>query len=630
MENIDYSPRSSSQRLRPKRANFSNNQLERRNELLARHTSERNKYLRSRRMRSLLAVVSADPCSDDVVSEDGDIICASTEKPQSIPPTTLETTSVDLLRHQQGSSSNAPLYSLSSASSTLVPPLAPQQSIFNLAGAPTTHFSIAPRSNQASLSLSSSSSSSSYQQNSDKIDEDHARLSWANQLTIPEMMISVPPDLNGGGGGCGGHFSDVSIDSEGWLAVPRPRGRSCLVTAGRGVTVARDRNGREIARFHSLLPGGSKERSSAGVGTIIECVYTPSISANGGGIFVVIDVLAWKGLSYYDTGFDFRAFWAKCKFDEMNPVSVHASHSRSSSVCMDEEGSGGGGGGGHGLAPLPPSYSFILAPVFECDASGLIAAHGFAYEQGIERDGLLFCCKASRYEPGSTPLVLRWLDESSSSRRRVVKAEDDDDDADTASFGAARDRDGTPNIALSRVSSPNDREDWGSVFPARLRVIEGFKLATSDGFILGSLASSSLSSSGMSTIDDGGMTEHLAVGDLVDAHCTAMVAASSFSSSASSSSSFASAAEASSLMNDDDNNDETPLMTKFTLNPSTPHEAEAKFSLMLPIVKSSRAHRHADSLSHLIWRARARAYLSSSIVPLPTLGDLLSVSMRKL
>ena len=570
MENIFDRDRSGTgtQRIRPKRSIFEN-QNDRRKDLLNRHNLERNKYLRSRRMRSLLAAVSsAEPLSEDVVSEEGDVACVARQMestgPQSVHPST---SGVD------------------------------QQ---------TTHFPMV----LAHMAVPS--------------------LSWANQLTIPDMMIAVPPDLNGveGGGGDGSNQSDVSVDSAGWLAVPRPRGRSCLVTAGRGVTIARDRNGQELARFHSLLPGGSKEKTSAGVGTIIECVFVPHLvsaasdgrggGGGGGGVFVVIDVLAWKGLSYYDTGFDFRAFWAKCKFDEMNP-SVGGVHSRSSSICMDEDGSGGSGG----LAQSSPSYSFVLAPVFECDASGLLGAHSFAFDHGIERDGLLFCCKASRYEPGPTPLVLRWMDESCSSRSRFVKAEDDEDDDDNQGAGGFRLN--PSNIALMRAAG-DDKEDWGSVFPARLRVEEGFKLTTSDGFTLGSLASLSLSSTGATSIDDGGMMGHLAVGDLVDAHCTAMVVPSS-------SHLLGSCIEPSSLMNDDEFEFETSatsLVTKFVLNPSTPLEAEARFSLMLPIVKASHAHRHADSLSHLIWRARARAYSSSTTVPLPSLSDLLSVSMRKL
>jgi hypothetical protein len=70
---------------------------------------------------------------------------------------------------------------------------------------------------------------------------------------------------------------------------------------------------------------------------------------------------------------------------------------------------------------------------------------------------------------------------------------------------------------------------------------------------------------------------------------------------------------------------------KFIIDPTTSHESEARFSLMLPLTRAPFAHRHADSLSHLIWRAKARAYgpmLSSSSVP--TLSDLLRVAMRRL
>jgi hypothetical protein len=642
-------------RVRTKRAIFLS-EKDRRASFLKRHSDERNNYLRSRRMQSLLSAVGAAESfneqfiSEDFISDEGDVNYARDEKSEREKRVDMYSSSslnssnkaqnmeenrqYSFIPHSSQSfhhstSFGTHLQTTSTSSSqgfaSSLPASLPVQSL-SLFGTQTL---VPPPQIHSSLLSSSSSpcASLTVETHSNKKDD---TVSWADQLTLPEMMISVPPDLNGGFD----NYNDVAVDSAGWLVVPRPRGRACLVTAGRGVTIARDRNGKELARFSSLLPGGSQERTSAGVGTIIECVFVPALIAtqNGvgslsgrvdesgsGGVFVVIDVLAWKGLSYYDTGFDFRAFWAKCKFDEMNPV---VAHSRTMSVCMDEDVNGGGNStrlisssttATSTTSSLSLSYSFVLAPVFECDASGLLAAHSFSFSNGIERDGMLFCCKASRYEPGPTPLVLRWMDESCSSHQRFVRAEEDDDDND---------------------SGKNRTNDWGSVFPARLKVIDGFTLVTSDGFSLGSL-SDLFSTSGSSLIDNEGVGK-LVIGDLIDVHCTAMVTQRSRSKISSSIDT-----EPCSSMNEESDDEEEVVgrkkkeqsmaMAKFIIDPTTSHESEARFSLMLPLTRAPFAHRHADSLSHLIWRAKARAYgpMSSSL-SVPTLSDLLRVAMRRL
>lgn len=70
---------------------------------------------------------------------------------------------------------------------------------------------------------------------------------FAKMIQLPEWLTAVPSDLCSGG-------SDSSDD--GWLVLPRPEGRHCLVIASNGVTVARDSNGVLLTRFQSDLPGG--------------------------------------------------------------------------------------------------------------------------------------------------------------------------------------------------------------------------------------------------------------------------------------------------------------------------------------------------------------------------------------
>lgn len=46
---------------------------------------------------------------------------------------------------------------------------------------------------------------------------------FSQQLMVPEWMVDVPIDLNGSG----------STDGHGWIVVPRPEGKRCIVIANK-------------------------------------------------------------------------------------------------------------------------------------------------------------------------------------------------------------------------------------------------------------------------------------------------------------------------------------------------------------------------------------------------------------
>ena len=65
-------------------------------------------------------------------------------------------------------------------------------------------------------------------------------------------MVDVPSDL-----------SAPADDEGGWMVFARPLGTRCLVIAGRGETVCRDKNGFHVCTFDSGLPGGVCARARA-------------------------------------------------------------------------------------------------------------------------------------------------------------------------------------------------------------------------------------------------------------------------------------------------------------------------------------------------------------------------------
>ncbi|KAI8143537.1 hypothetical protein BJV82DRAFT_96340 [Fennellomyces sp. T-0311] len=97
-----------------------------------------------------------------------------------------------------------------------------------------------------------------------------------------------------------------------WVMMPYPVGKRCIVTTGKGETVARRKNGSVWKRFQSTLPNGSKGRSDRGGAghCILDCVYDAVHWT-----FYVLDVMCWKGYSVYNCDTDFRHFWLQTKVE---------------------------------------------------------------------------------------------------------------------------------------------------------------------------------------------------------------------------------------------------------------------------------------------------------------------------
>ncbi|KAI9266149.1 hypothetical protein EDC94DRAFT_516153 [Helicostylum pulchrum] len=63
----------------------------------------------------------------------------------------------------------------------------------------------------------------------------------ADQIMYAENLESIPDDF---------------VDN--WVMMICPKGKRCLVTSGRGETIARSRAGHIIGRFQSMIPNGSR------------------------------------------------------------------------------------------------------------------------------------------------------------------------------------------------------------------------------------------------------------------------------------------------------------------------------------------------------------------------------------
>lgn len=125
-------------------------------------------------------------------------------------------------------------------------------------------------------------------------------LRFSRMIQRPEWMTTVPSDLSAGSAG----------GDEGWLAVPRPEGRHCLVVASNGITVARDSHGFLLARFQSDLPGGSTTAlpSDRRLATVLDCVW-----AEAARCFFALDILLWRGAPAVENPCDFRQFWLQVR-----------------------------------------------------------------------------------------------------------------------------------------------------------------------------------------------------------------------------------------------------------------------------------------------------------------------------
>ncbi|CAO3651862.1 unnamed protein product [Mucor fragilis] len=105
----------------------------------------------------------------------------------------------------------------------------------------------------------------------------------ANQIMYSETMESVPQDL----------LTD-------WVLMICPKGKRCMVTSGRGETIARSRAGNILARFQSRLPNGSTANRTSDF-CILDCVYDAVHWT-----FYVLDIMCWRGYPIFDCDTNFR------------------------------------------------------------------------------------------------------------------------------------------------------------------------------------------------------------------------------------------------------------------------------------------------------------------------------------
>ena len=205
------------------------------------------------------------------------------------------------------------------------------------------------------------------------------RAFYASQFMQPEWLNCQP-----------------SFRSPDWMIVARPDGQRCIVSASRGLTTSRTKNGNVLHRWPSELPMGSRQTSGGRNDeySLLDCVFHKPTRT-----YFVLDVMCWKGRLLYDTEASFRMWWLRTKLAEECP----------------------------GVGSMRAANRFAIVPVtvFPCTPEGLAAAARYpnnhlsgaaasaAAEEGVPytRDGVLFYHKQGFYEQGTTPLVRQWKDE---------------------------------------------------------------------------------------------------------------------------------------------------------------------------------------------------------------------------
>ena len=94
--------------------------------------------------------------------------------------------------------------------------------------------------------------------------------------------------------------------------MPRPEGQRCLVIAGHGKTISRQRTGAILHSFPSALPNGSRATGAASdIFCILDCIFHEPDAT-----YYVMDLLCWKGYSLYSCTAEFRLYWVSTKLSE--------------------------------------------------------------------------------------------------------------------------------------------------------------------------------------------------------------------------------------------------------------------------------------------------------------------------
>ncbi|CEP15049.1 hypothetical protein [Parasitella parasitica] len=183
-----------------------------------------------------------------------------------------------------------------------------------------------------------------------------------NQIMYAETMESVPQDL----------LTD-------WVLMICPKGKRCLVTSGKGQTIARSRGGGILARFQSLLPNGSMLNRTSDF-CILDCVYDAVHWT-----FYVLDIMCWRGHPLYDCDTSFRHFWLQTKL-ESNELDKPDGQNQF-----------------YKFIPIKPVLTSETQAVVD-NPEEYLKSQGFFYDI----DGLLFYHRQAHYQGGSTPLVC-WV-----------------------------------------------------------------------------------------------------------------------------------------------------------------------------------------------------------------------------
>ncbi|XP_061393284.1 snurportin-1 [Musca vetustissima] len=168
-----------------------------------------------------------------------------------------------------------------------------------------------------------------------------------------------------------------------WLLVPCPKGQRCLVVSSRGKTRMFSKAGRFRMSFMSHLPGGGASTRPGSGFSILDCIYNP-----GNDTFYVLDVLWYGKQCFLDCETQFRFFWLKSKFDELEDEADERDHE------------------GGNIKP----FSLLKC----CDIANnvktaqTLQTYPLWSDNTPELDGFLFYHKEASYTCGPTPLVC-WL-----------------------------------------------------------------------------------------------------------------------------------------------------------------------------------------------------------------------------
>lgn len=180
---------------------------------------------------------------------------------------------------------------------------------------------------------------------------------YANQLMMSEWMLEVPQDL-----------------LEKWTIVPCPEGKRTLLVACKNSTKAYNRRGNRLGKFQSALPGGNSDEHRSRC-TVLDCIWIKEHKT-----YFVLDVLAWSNQSLLNCDTEFRFFWLKSKFQEIEQ--------------LQEGGSSRN------------TYPILLLPHIYCNSNLESALESLSALAPL--DGLLFYHCDGLYTKGRTPLVT-WL-----------------------------------------------------------------------------------------------------------------------------------------------------------------------------------------------------------------------------